>query len=39
MDYTDWQAAINKNIPIYRETVKCDLFVKIDLGRFLPAEM
>ncbi|XP_029697157.1 V-type proton ATPase subunit E 1a isoform X2 [Takifugu rubripes] len=33
------QAAINKNIPIYREAVKCDLVVKIDLGRFLPAEI
>ncbi|TNN00771.1 V-type proton ATPase subunit E 1a isoform X1 [Takifugu flavidus] len=33
------QAAINKNIPVYREAVKCDLVVKIDLGRFLPAEI
>lgn len=37
--YTGWQAAISKNILIYREAVKRDLVVKIDQGRFLPAEM
>lgn len=37
--YIDLQGAINKNIPIYREAVKCDLVFKIELGQFLPAEM
>lgn len=39
LGYTCLQAAINKNILIYRESVKRDLVVKIDQGRFLPAEM
>uniref|UniRef100_H3CTR1 ATPase H+ transporting V1 subunit E1a n=1 Tax=Tetraodon nigroviridis TaxID=99883 RepID=H3CTR1_TETNG len=33
------QAAIDKNLPIYREAVKRDLVVRIDQGRFLPAEI
>lgn len=39
LGYAAWQAAINKNIPTYRDAVKRDLVVKIDQGRFLPAEM
>lgn len=32
------QAAIDKNIPIYKEAVKSNIVVKIDQERFLPAE-
>lgn len=34
-----FQAAVNKNIPIYKEAVKSNIVVKIDQKRFLPAEM
>lgn len=33
------QAAVNKNIPIYKEAVKSNITVKIDKERFLPAQM
>ncbi|XP_070763006.1 V-type proton ATPase subunit E 1a isoform X3 [Enoplosus armatus] len=33
------QAAVNKNIPIYKEAVKSSIVVKIDLERFLPSEI
>uniref|UniRef100_A0AAX7U256 ATPase H+ transporting V1 subunit E1a n=1 Tax=Astatotilapia calliptera TaxID=8154 RepID=A0AAX7U256_ASTCA len=33
------QAAVNKNIPIYKEAVKSNITVKIDKERFLPAQI
>ncbi|XP_035765811.1 V-type proton ATPase subunit E-like [Neolamprologus brichardi] len=32
-------AAVNKNIPIYKEAVKSNITVKIDKERFLPAQI
>ncbi|XP_029992172.1 V-type proton ATPase subunit E 1a [Sphaeramia orbicularis] len=32
------QAAVNKNVPIYKEAVKNNIVVKIDQERFLPAD-
>lgn len=37
--FTAQQAAVDKNIPIYKEAVKSNIVVKIDQERFLPAEM
>ncbi|CAK6960171.1 V-type proton ATPase subunit E 1a [Scomber scombrus] len=33
------QAAVNKNIPIYKEAVKSNIVVKIDMERFLPSDI
>lgn len=33
------QAAVNKNIPIYKEAVKSNILVKIDTERFLPSDI
>lgn len=33
------QAAVSKNIPIYKEAVKSNIVVKIDQERFLPSEI
>ncbi|XP_072241506.1 V-type proton ATPase subunit E 1a [Leuresthes tenuis] len=33
------QAAVNKNIPIYKEAVKSNIAVKIDENRFLPPDI
>lgn len=33
------QAAVNKNIPIYKEAVKSNITVKVDKERFLPAQI
>uniref|UniRef100_A0A3B4GY14 V-type proton ATPase subunit E 1-like n=1 Tax=Pundamilia nyererei TaxID=303518 RepID=A0A3B4GY14_9CICH len=33
------QAAVNKNIPIYKEAVRSNITVKIDKERFLPAQI
>ncbi|KAF7655184.1 hypothetical protein LDENG_00059740 [Lucifuga dentata] len=33
------QAAVNKNIPIYKEAVKSNIVVKIDQQRFLPSDI
>uniref|UniRef100_UPI0037E81C98 V-type proton ATPase subunit E 1a n=1 Tax=Semicossyphus pulcher TaxID=241346 RepID=UPI0037E81C98 len=33
------QAAVNKNIPIYKEAVKNNIVVRIDQERFLPSEI
>uniref|UniRef100_A0A3B4ZK67 V-type proton ATPase subunit E 1-like n=1 Tax=Stegastes partitus TaxID=144197 RepID=A0A3B4ZK67_9TELE len=33
------QAAVDKNIPIYREAVKSNIAVRIDQERFLPSEI
>ena len=33
------QAAVNKNIPVYKEAVKSNIVVKIDQERFLSSEM
>ncbi|KAM7396386.1 hypothetical protein PAMP_019430 [Pampus punctatissimus] len=33
------QAAVNKNIPIYKEAVKSNIVIKIDMERFLPSDM
>ncbi|XP_031581839.1 V-type proton ATPase subunit E 1a [Oreochromis aureus] len=33
------QAAVNKNIPIYKDAVKSNITVKIDKERFLPAQI
>lgn len=33
------QAAVDKNIPIYKEAVKINIVVKIDKERFLPSEI
>uniref|UniRef100_UPI003AAECD32 V-type proton ATPase subunit E 1a isoform X3 n=1 Tax=Centroberyx gerrardi TaxID=166262 RepID=UPI003AAECD32 len=33
------QAAVNKNIPIYKDAVKSNIVVKIDQERFLPSDI
>ncbi|XP_077453477.1 V-type proton ATPase subunit E 1a [Stigmatopora argus] len=33
------QAAVNRNIPIFREAVKKNIFVKINMERFLPSSI
>lgn len=33
------QAAVNKIIPVYKEAVKINIVVKIDLERFLPSQI
>ncbi|XP_037624547.1 V-type proton ATPase subunit E 1a isoform X2 [Sebastes umbrosus] len=33
------QVAVNKNIPIYKDTVKSNIVVKIDQQRFLPSDI
>lgn len=38
-DLFNWQGAVNKNVPIYKEAVKSNIVVKIDQERFLPSEM
>ncbi|KAM7414156.1 hypothetical protein PAMA_019126 [Pampus argenteus] len=33
------QAAVNKNIPIYKEAVKSNIVIRIDMERFLPSDI
>lgn len=37
--FNTWQAAINKSIKTYKESVKSNIVVRIDQERFLPADM
>lgn len=37
--FIDWQAAVNKSIKTYQESVKSNIVVRIDQERFLPAGM